>query len=227
MNGSHRDLPRWHDIADAIFRRRILIVCSTLLLVAAVAVTWKLTGGKYEAQMVLLVRNNRAEVIVTPGQTPNNIAQGGMNEGQIATEVQLLMNRSSLRQIAQRGLLEENAAEDSSAKQYLRVAERDLRYFHAQLERAEPVAPAALADPAAQADEVHFGASVTLVGDDGEQRRVRIVGDDEADAAVGDISWASPLARALIGARVGEIVSCHRPAGATEIEILAIHYAQS
>ena len=115
MNGSHRDLPRWHDIADAIFRRRILIVCSTLLLVAAVAVTWKLTGGKYEAQMVLLVRNNRAEVIVTPGQTPNNIAQGGMNEGQIATEVQLLMNRSSLRQIAQRGLLEENAAEDSSA----------------------------------------------------------------------------------------------------------------
>ena len=71
------------------------------------------------------------------------------------------------------------------------------------------------------------GASVTLVGDDGEQRRVRIVGDDEADAAVGDISWASPLARALIGARVGEIVSCHRPAGATEIEILAIHYAQS
>lgn len=148
---------------------------------------------------------------------PNYVTARGLTQLQTRTR-ELTVQCEALRRVA---------AEDSSAKQYLRVAERDLRYFHAQLERAEPVAPAALADPAAQADEVHFGASVTLVGDDGEQRRVRIVGDDEADAAVGDISWGSPLARALIGARVGEIVSCHRPAGATEIEILAIHYAQS
>jgi transcription elongation GreA/GreB family factor len=54
---------------------------------------------------------------------------------------------------------------------------------------------------------------------------VRIVGDDEADAPAGYISWASPLARALIGARVGDAVTWRRPAGTAEIEILRVEYA--
>jgi transcription elongation factor GreB len=106
----------------------------------------------------------------------------------------------------------------SDAKRELRVTERDLRYFNAQLERAELV-PAALHD-----DTVHFGAQVAFQGDDGVTRRVRLVGDDEADAAAGDISWASPLARALIGARVGDTVTWRRPDGAVDIEILALSY---
>ena len=110
------------------------------------------------------------------------------------------------------------AADDASAKQKLRTAERDLRYFHAQLERAERVTPSA------QHDEIHFGASISFLADDGVEQRVRIVGDDEADAAAGDISWASPLARALIGARVGDVVTWRRPVGATEIEILGVTY---
>lgn len=114
------------------------------------------------------------------------------------------------------------AGEDSSAKDKLRALERDLRYFQVQLERAEPVDAAASSH-----DEVHFGATVTLceIGKNGGvQRRIRIVGDDEADAAAGDVSWASPLARALIGARVGESVMWQRPAGVAEIEILAVQY---
>lgn len=113
------------------------------------------------------------------------------------------------------------AMDDSGARHNLRALERDLRYFRAQLERAELVAAAP------QHDIVHFGARVTICDDDGARRQVRIAGDDEADAAKGDISWASPLARALIGARLGETVTWRRPAGAVQIEILAIDYGDA
>jgi transcription elongation factor GreB len=115
------------------------------------------------------------------------------------------------------------AADDSGARQKQHAAERDLRYFNAQLERAELVTPAARDNEIR--DEIHFGATVRYIADDGIEQQVRIVGDDEADAAAGAISWASPLARALIGARMGEVVTWRRPAGAAEIEILGVTYA--
>mgnify|MGYP001607818719 FL=1 len=111
------------------------------------------------------------------------------------------------------------AEEDSAAKQKLREVERDQRYFKAQLERAEVV------DPAGQPrDEVHFGAAVKMRGEDGKAHRFVIVGDDEADVAAGKISWASPLAKAMMGARVGDSVKWHRPAGDTEVDIVEIQY---
>ena len=113
------------------------------------------------------------------------------------------------------------AVDDTGARHNLRALERDLRYFNAQLERAELVAAAP------QHDVVHFGARVTICSDDGEEQHMRIVGDDEADVAAGDISWASPLARALIGARVGDVVIWRRPAGDAQIEIMAIHYDEA
>jgi transcription elongation GreA/GreB family factor len=132
----------------------------------------------------------------------------------------LTMLQAQVRDLAARcEALKPAAAEDGAAKDQLRALERDLRYFRAQLERAERVDTAQ--SPHGQ---VHFGATVTLREEDGVQRRIRIVGDDEADAAAGDISWASPLARALIGARMGESVVWQRPAGAVEIEILAVEY---
>jgi uncharacterized protein involved in exopolysaccharide biosynthesis len=91
-----------HDIADAIFRRKSFILAATLLLVLTVGAVWQLTGGRYASQMVLLVRNNRAEVVVVPGQTPGTVRQGGVVEGQIATEVQLLLSRACLREVVQR-----------------------------------------------------------------------------------------------------------------------------
>ena len=112
------------------------------------------------------------------------------------------------------------AADDSRERQRLLEVKRDIRYFNAQIDRAEPV------DPAAQPhDEVHFGATVTLLDDNGARHVFRIVGDDEADAARNIISWATPLARALIGARVGDSVKWQRPDGATDVEVVAIDYA--
>jgi transcription elongation GreA/GreB family factor len=111
------------------------------------------------------------------------------------------------------------AEEDTEAKQKLREVERDQRYFKAQLDRA------AVVDPKGQArDEAHFGAAVTILDEDDKKHRFAIVGDDEADVAAGKISWASPLAKAMIGAKVGDTVKWRRPAGDTEVEIVAIAY---
>lgn len=109
--------------------------------------------------------------------------------------------------------------DDSAAQQRLREIERDLRYFIAQLERATVVNPSNQ-----PRDEVRFGAAVTIRDEDDRRHRFTIVGDDEADVAAGKISWASPLARAMIGARVGDTVSWRRPAGETEVEIAEIAY---
>ena len=109
--------------------------------------------------------------------------------------------------------------EDSAAKQKLREVERDQRYFNSQLERA------AVVDPAGQPrDEVHFGATVKMLDEDGKEHRFAIVGDDEADVAAGRISWASPLAKAMMGAKVGDTVVWRRPAGNAEVEIAEITY---
>jgi transcription elongation factor GreB len=109
--------------------------------------------------------------------------------------------------------------DDSEAKQKLREIERDQRYFKAQLERA------AIVNPADQPpDEVRFGAAVTILDEDERKHRFTIVGDDEADVSSGKISWASPLARAMIGARVGDTVKWRRPAGDAEMEIVEISY---
>jgi len=111
------------------------------------------------------------------------------------------------------------AKDDSEAKRKLREVERDQRYFNAQLERAIVV------DPAGQPQgEVHFGAAVKILDENGKPQLFGIVGDDEADVAAGKISWASPLAKAMIGARVGDTVKWHRPAGDIEVEIAEIRY---
>lgn len=112
-----------------------------------------------------------------------------------------------------------DSADDSLAKQKLREVERDQRYVKAQLERAVVV------DGSQQPrDEVHFGATVKLADEDGKELRYTLVGDDEADVAAGKISWASPLAKAMIGARAGDTVKWRRPAGEADIEILEIRY---
>ena len=115
--------------------------------------------------------------------------------------------------------LKRMADDDSEAKQKVREIDRDLRYFRAQLERAT------LVDTANQPrEQVHFGALVKLEDEEGVEQTFTIVGDDEADVASGKISWASPLARAMIGARVGDTVVWHRPAGQAEVTIVDVRY---
>ncbi|MEK7738043.1 MAG: GreA/GreB family elongation factor, partial [Pseudomonadota bacterium] len=74
-------------------------------------------------------------------------------------------------------------------------------------------------------DQVFFGATVSIADADGAEASYQIVGVDEADATTGRISWISPLARALMKARAGDLVRFQSPAGIREIEIIAIRYA--
>lgn len=100
-----------------------------------------------------------------------------------------------------------------------RAAERDIRYLDARLRSAIPV------DPAGQPqDEVAFGAAVTVADENDNQTVYEITGEDEADATAGRIAPQSPLARALLGSRVGDSVAWHRPAGLMTLEIRAIRY---
>jgi len=100
-----------------------------------------------------------------------------------------------------------------------RAAERDIRYVEARLASAIPV------DPAMQpAGEVAFGACVTVADENGTETTYEITGEDEADAALHRVAPHSPLARALLGARVGDVVEWRRPAGMAELEVVAITY---
>lgn len=99
--------------------------------------------------------------------------------------------------------------------------ERDLRYYNAQLNRAIVIDSATH-----QGDEVRFGASVTFCDDAHVHHVFHLVGEDEADVTSGYISWASPLGKALLGARVGELLVWKRPGGSTNVEIIEIRYTR-
>ena len=104
----------------------------------------------------------------------------------------------------------------------LTYVDRDLRYFAARLESAIPV------DMARQPRrKVAFGAAVTVSQPGGDRRTFTIVGEDEADLKEGKISYVSPLARALVDARVGKTVLWRRPAGDLRLTVEAIDYPES
>lgn len=151
------------------------------------------------------------------GELPERPLSGHVN---YVTPKGLELLQSRVRELSDRHeQLKREAEEDSEARQKLREIDRDLRYFNAQLERATPV------DTANQPrDRVHFGASVKIEDPEGLEQEFSLVGDDEADVASGKISWASPLARAMIGAKVGDTVVWHRPAGEAEVYIVDIRY---
>ena len=90
---------------------------------------------------------------------------------------------------------------------------------------AKVMKAAKVVDPASQStDQVRFGAEVELADEDDHRRRLTIVGDDEADASAGRIGWSAPLARALIGARVGDERLVRLPSGEKSYEVIGIRY---
>lgn len=106
-------------------------------------------------------------------------------------------------------------------KKRLREIDRRIRFLIKRVESATVV------DPADQGhlEQVFFGATVTICESGGaNQQRFQIVGVDEADAAAGKVSWISPIARALLKSREGDLVRFESPAGTREIEVLAIEY---
>jgi transcription elongation factor GreB len=106
-------------------------------------------------------------------------------------------------------------------KRRLREIDRRIRFLTKRLESAEVV------DPTRQKnrDQVFFGATVTYAREHGSETTVTIVGVDEADLVRNQVSWASPIARALMKAREGDTVELRAPAGIEQIEVLAIRYA--
>ncbi len=107
-------------------------------------------------------------------------------------------------------------------KKRLREIDRRIRFLVRRLDVAEVVDPTARRDEGA--DQVFFGATVTVRDATGSERTVSIVGVDEIDTDRGYVSWVSPIARALIKAREGDFVSLHTPRGVEELEIVSVRY---
>jgi transcription elongation factor GreB len=112
-------------------------------------------------------------------------------------------------------------------KKRLREIDRRLRFLLKRIESAEVV------DPARQTnhDRVFFGATVTYVdadaGTDEPEFQLRIVGIDEASTARNEVSWVSPIARALMKAEEGDVVELNTPSGARRIEVVEISYGEA
>lgn len=105
-------------------------------------------------------------------------------------------------------------------KKRLREIDRRIRFLTKRLEVAE------VTDPSAHHghDQIFFGATVTYVNERGDQRTITIKGIDEADSLAGEVSWVSPIARALLKAREGDEVKLATPAGVETIEVLRVDY---
>jgi len=104
-------------------------------------------------------------------------------------------------------------------KRRLREIDRRIRYLSKTLDRAQVVDNSGRTH-----DRVHFGATVTIIYETGAEREFTIVGVDELDAGDARVSWRSPLARALLTAKVGDTVTLRAPRGPERLEIIAVRY---
>lgn len=108
-------------------------------------------------------------------------------------------------------------------KKRLREMDRRIRFLTKRLEIAEIVNPSIHAG----SEQVFFGAMVTYVDDLDITRTITIMGVDEADSRLGQVSWVSPVARALLKARVGDEVILPTPSGPRTLEVLEVVYPQA
>jgi transcription elongation GreA/GreB family factor len=106
---------------------------------------------------------------------------------------------------------EHAAAQAAEDREAMTATARDLRYWSARLASAEVVTPP-------DGGRVHFGSTVTIERSSGRTQTFRIVGEDEAEPAKGTIPYVAPLARALSGKEVGDVIRF----GEDEIEVLAV-----
>lgn len=105
-------------------------------------------------------------------------------------------------------------------KKRLREIDRRIRFLTKRLEIAEVVTPSIHHGR----DQVFFGATVTYADQRGAETTVTILGVDEADTAAQQISWVSPVARALLKSRVGDVVRLQLPSGWDELEVVEVSY---
>jgi len=158
-----------------------------------------------------------------PQGTRNYITPGGY--ARIKTELDYLLrtDRPQVVEAVHWAALNGDRSENGDyiyGKRRLREIDRRIRFLTKRLDLAEVV------DPARQenSEQVFFGATITLRDEQGHEQSYQIVGVDETDFARGRISWISPLARAVLKAREGDLVRFQSPAGWREIEIVTIEY---
>jgi transcription elongation factor GreB len=159
-----------------------------------------------------------------PAGSRNYITPGG--HARLMDEFQWLMNKerphvtATVSWAASNGDRSENA-DYIYGKKRLREIDRRIRFLTKRLDMAEIVDPAA---PRDDETRIFFGATVTFANEKGDEKTVAIVGVDEIDTSKAYISWISPMARALIKAREGDVVTLHAPGGTEELEILEVRY---
>jgi transcription elongation factor GreB len=107
-------------------------------------------------------------------------------------------------------------------KKRLREIDRRIRFLTKRLEIAEVVDPSLHAG----SNQVFFGSTVTYIDDEGIERTITIMGIDEADSRESQVSWISPVARALLKAHVGDEVLLPTPGGVRSLEVVAVQYPQ-
>ena len=109
-------------------------------------------------------------------------------------------------------------------KKRLREIDRRIRFLNQRLENAVVVNNQDRIANGGDPEQIFFGATVIYSDTEGTDTQIRIVGVDEVDLEKGYVSWISPIAKALIKARVGDTVRIQTPAGAKEIDILDVRY---
>jgi transcription elongation factor GreB len=145
---------------------------------------------------------------------PKNLLPEGVKNYVTPQGAQAL--RAELRHLVE--VLRPEAAR-AKARGRLEAVDRRARFLE------EHIANMVVVDPTAQeGDSVHFGATVGVADEEGNEKTYKIVGVDESDPSGGKISWISPIAKALISARVGDIVTLELPGGDVELEVLSIQY---
>ncbi len=104
-------------------------------------------------------------------------------------------------------------------KKRLREIDRRLRFLGQRIDSAQVIDPTTL-----KSDKVIFGATVSLIDEDENEKTYMIVGEDEIDLSKGQISWKSPVAKALLNRKVGDEVLIRKPAGESYVEITRIQF---
>lgn len=162
-------------------------------------------------------------MLIIPGGSPNYMTVAGHAAIRAEFEQLVKVDRPEIVKIVSWAAGNGDRSENGDyiyGKKRMRELDKRIRFLSKRLDNAVVV------DPKAQenTEQVFFGATVTISGPEDEVACYQIVGIDEANAADGKISWISPLARALLKARVDDVVNFQSPSGWREVEVLAISY---
>lgn len=167
-----------------------------------------------------------ANVAPIPAGSKNYITPDGHRRLKAEFEYLLKKDRpvvtSAVSWAAKNGDRSENA-DYQYGKKRLREIDKRLRFLTKRLDAAEIVDPAAPREDSA-AEHIFFGATVSYANAKGDENTITIVGIDEVDLKRHHISWISPLARALMKARVGDTVTLRAPGGVEELDVLDVRY---